>query len=217
MAEQVIAAPTVAPQSSLHTVSAEDYMAHYAAHFYEWVDGKVIKMSPVSLPHDQIARYLARLLETFFAFVPTGQIVVAPFVMSIPAINIKREPDVQIILNDNPGRLTYTYMDGPADICIEVVSPESVGRDYGDKFVEYEKGKVREYWIVDSIHRECRFYRLNAEGLYVSQREDEQGNYQTPLLPQFVLHVPTLWQTPLPDPRAVMDAVRGMVGGASQE
>lgn len=222
MAEQVITAPTVAPSTVTQpetsaNVSAEDYMEHYAAHFYEWVEGALVKMSPVSLDHDEIMYYLRQLLRIFFDFRPIGRIVGAPFVMSIPAIRVKREPDLQIILNDNPGKLMKTYMDGPADICIEVVSPESVERDHGVKFAEYEKGKVREYWIIDPIHQEGRFYRLNDDGLYVPHYVDEQSNYQTPLLPQFVLHVPTLWQTSLPAPRAVMDVVRGMVSEASQE
>lgn len=43
------------------------------------------------------------------------------------------------------GVLHYLIMllEACADICIEIVSPESVTRDYGDKFVEYEKAGYR--------------------------------------------------------------------------
>lgn len=30
------------------------------------------------------------------------------------------------------------FPDGAADLAIEIISPESVGRDRGEKFVEYE-------------------------------------------------------------------------------
>jgi Uma2 family endonuclease len=86
-----------------------------------------------------------------------------------------------------------------------------VDRDRGDKFVEYEKGGVGEYWIFDPIHKETLFYRLNAEGVYVPQYADVDGNYQTPILPDLMLHVPTLWQEQLPDLYAVAQAVQAMV------
>ncbi|MCC7450070.1 MAG: Uma2 family endonuclease [Anaerolineae bacterium] len=198
-------------------ITADEYMARYAEDFYEWVNGKVVKIPPITLQHNDITIYLRVLLDTFFAFKPLGQVISAPFVMSLPSVNSKREPDLQIVLNGNLHRLTNTYMDGPADICVEVVAPESVARDHGEKFVEYERGKVREYWIVDPIHHECRIYRINGQGIYARQYEDKQGNYQTPLLLQFVLHIPTLWLESLPDPVAIIDTVRNMVGEASQE
>lgn len=59
-----------------------------------------------------------------------------PFVMRLDAISMRRQPDLQVIFNTNPGTLTNTDMDGPADICIEVVSPGSGSTDYGDKLAE---------------------------------------------------------------------------------
>lgn len=205
--EQAAAEAVSAPQ-----VSLEVYMERFAAHFCEWVEGEVIPMSPVYIYHDRLTRYLAILLETFLSLRPIGQICQAPFVMRLPAFpNRRREPDLQIILNNNPGTLTETYMDGPADICIEVVSPESVARDHGDKFEEYEKGGVREYWIIDPIRSEGRFYRRSGEGIFLRQAEDAEGFYRTPLLPGFALHVPTLWQDALPDPIQTVEAVKAML------
>ncbi|MEO8609479.1 MAG: Uma2 family endonuclease [Chloroflexota bacterium] len=192
-------------------VSFEDYLEHYAANFCEWVDGEVIRMSPIHENHDKLSLYLAVLLEAFFEIKPIGTVRHDPFVMKLSAIKVSREPDLQVILNTNPGNLTPTYMDGPADICIEIVSPESVTRDHGEKFEEYEKGGVPEYWIIDAIHKETRFYRLNEEGVYVRQVEDADGNYRTPNLPGLTLHVPTLWQENLPGPGAVVQAVQAML------
>lgn len=190
-------------------VSADDYMEHYAHDFYEWVRGEIIKMSPVLRPHKQLENYLLKLLEAFFTLRPIGVVMNAPFVMRVDATESRREPDLQVILNSNPGQLTESAMVGPADICIEIVSPESVTRDYGDKFAEYEQGGVREYWILDPQRKSALFYRLNNDGLYSLQATS--GQYHTPLLPDFVLHVPTLWADPLPDYFAIADAVRAMV------
>ena len=191
-------------------ISFEDYLADYAANFCEWLDGTVIKMPSVHDYHDAIVRYLAILLEAYFEVKPIGRIRQGPFVMNLPQVRAGREPDVQIILNTNSHPLTPTFMDGPADICIEVVSPESVARDHGDKFQEYEKGGVREYWIIDYLHRECRFFRLNDDGVYIHTAEDAQGDYRTPLLSSFVFHIPILWQPNLPGPIAIGQAVQAM-------
>jgi len=192
-------------------VSADEYMERYAAHFYEWVRGFVIKMSPVALKHDSLDDYVRDLLKAYFSFNPIGRVIGAPFVMRLDSTHSRREPDLQVILKTNPGELTETYMHGPADICIEIVSAESVARDYGEKFEEYEAGGVREYWILDPIRSQTHFYRLDENGIYRLILPDAEGNYRTPLLPQFVLHVPTLWEDTLPDLVAIVEAVRAML------
>ena len=51
-----------------------------------------------------------------------------------------------------------TYLDGPADVVVEIISPESRLRDRGEKFAEYEMGGVREYWLIDSERHEADWY-----------------------------------------------------------
>jgi Uma2 family endonuclease len=144
-------------------VSFEEYLEKYAADFCELVEGNVIKMSPIHEDNDKLTRYLANLLDAYLEIRPIGQIRIAPFVVKVSTDSPKREPDLQIILNTNLGKLRPTYMEGPTDICIEIISPGSVEEDRGTKFSEYEKGGVGEYWIFDPIHKEALCYRLNAE------------------------------------------------------
>lgn len=217
MAEQVTnspAAPAPAPSEPAagEMISAEEYMAQYAHDHYEWEQGRLVKMSPVTDRHDEITGYLHELLKAYLALNPVGKVKRDPFVMRLDPLNIRREPDLQVILNTNPGQFTDTAMIGPADICIEVVSPESVERDYGKKFAEYESGGVKEYWLIDPVRAEARISRLSAEGHYQTQQPDAGGTYETPLLPGLLLHIPTLWQDRLPDFYQVGDAVRSMLG-----
>ena len=190
-------------------VSEDEYMRDYAESFHEWVDGVVIKMSPVSGKHDDLTAYLRRLLDAYFAIKPIGRVRSAPFVMRLKKLKSKREPDLQVILHTNPGKLEATYMDGAADICIEVISPGTESADYGDKFKQYEKGGVSEYWIIDPLRKECRFHRLSDTKLY-KQIIPDNDSYETPLLPQFKFHVPILWQDELPDVLQVVAAVKSM-------
>lgn len=192
-------------------VTFEEYLERFAGMHCELVDGNVIKMSPIHERHDKLVRYGALLFEAYFALNPIAEIRQDPFVMSTLPELPKRQPDIQVILKTNSGRLTPTFMDGPADIVIEITSHGTEEVDRGDKFVEYEKGGVQEYWIFDPLRRESLFYRLNAEGIYMPQPLDENGNYQTPLLPGLLIHVPTLWKDPLPNFFAVGKAVQEML------
>ncbi|MCU0513148.1 MAG: Uma2 family endonuclease [Anaerolineae bacterium] len=194
-------------------VSAEVYMEKYAEPGCEWVAGVVYKMAPVGLRHENIRDYLRDLLRIYFAFNPIGQVRGEPFVMRLPAVpECRREPDLLVVLHNNDkARLTETFLDGPADICIEVVSPGSVSVDHGEKFSEYEKGGVTEYWIVDPLRDECRFYRLNEHNIYVRQPEDAQGNYTTAQLPGLRLNVAALWEARLPNPVEVVAQVQKML------
>jgi Uma2 family endonuclease len=123
------------------------------------------------------------LFNIYFDHRPIGVMRHEPFLLRVDATGLKREPDLQIILNDNPGELTRTAMLGPADICIEIVSPESVERDFVTKMKLYEEAGVREYWILDYEHEGSHFYRLND-----------------------------LWRRPYPKVAAIVDAVRSMLG-----
>ena len=194
-------------------VSLEEFMERYAAHHCEWVEGVVIKMAPAARKHNKLIYYLEQLFEAYFELRPIGEVISQTFVMRLEAFpNRRREPDLMVVLKTNPHELKDTYMDGPADICIEVVSEESGERDHGEKFIEYEKGGVPEYWIIDHLRRETRFYRLDENGRYSRQTEDTAGYYRTPTLPGLALHVPTLWQDDLPGPGATHEAVKVMLG-----
>jgi len=192
-------------------ISEDQYMQQFAGSGHEWVNGVVIKMSPVTLLHFKIVQYLNNLLQIYFVLRTIGQILGEPYVLKITLTLSRREPDLMVILNSNQGQLAETAFFGPADICIEVVSPGSEDNDFGKKFVEYEKGGVKEYCIVDSLRKESRFYRLDETGIYISQATDADGNYSTPLLPDLRLHVATLWQSPLPDVLARGETVKAML------
>jgi len=193
-------------------VSLETYMARYASQHCEWVEGLVFRVSPGEIKHNKLIYFLYTLLNTYFALRPIGQVIGQPFVMRLPAFpKRRREPDLLVVLNTNPHELKATYMDGPADIAIEVVSAESVERDHGDKLREYEQGGVPEYWIIDKLRADCRFLRLNDEGHYVRHDPDTEGNYRTPALPGLALHVPTLLRDELPDPIAIIERIKSML------
>jgi Uma2 family endonuclease len=109
-----------------------------------------------------------------------------------------REPDILFVAQANLGRITKQYLDGPADLVVEVISPESSGRDRGDKFYEYEMAGVREYWLIDPQREQVEFSRLDAQGHYTLALGGHTGEYTSIVIPGLTLDATWFWQDPLP-------------------
>ncbi len=162
----------------------------------EWINGKVIYMSPVSRKHQELSRFLTHLIGIFSENLHSGVLLTAPFSMHLDQIPAVREPDLLFVLAKNRNRLKETYLDGPADLVVEIISPESIGRDRGDKFAEYEQAGIPEYWLIDPIRERAEFYNLENGRYHLS--EINEGIFHSTILPGFYLHVNYLWQDPLP-------------------
>jgi len=97
----------------------------------EWVDGEVVIYSPASDRHQDLSGFLESVLRSFVEARQLGVVRSAPFQMKLER---GREPDLLFVASEHLERLKETYLDGPADLVVEVVSPDSVGRDRGEKF-----------------------------------------------------------------------------------
>jgi len=162
----------------------------------EWVDEEVVVTSPASDRHQDIAGFLGNILRSFVEVRQLGVVRGAPFQMKLES---GREPDLLFVATERLERLKETFLDGPADLVVEISSPESLERDRGTKFVEYEAGEVPEYWLIDPEREWAEFYQLGEEGRYVTAFAGRSGVYHSQVLPGFWLRVEWLWQSPLPN------------------
>jgi len=112
----------------------------------EWVDGEVVIYSPASDRHQDISGFLESVLRSFVEARQLGVVRSAPFQMKLEQ---GREPDLLFVADEHLDRLKETRLDGPADLVVEIISEESMGRDRGEKFYEYARGGVPEYWLLD--------------------------------------------------------------------
>jgi Uma2 family endonuclease len=164
----------------------------------EWVDGEVIEMSPASDRHQDLVDFLTALFRVFTETKRLGIVRSAPFQMKTGKKLGGREPDILFLANDHLDRLKPNHLDGPADLAVEIISPESRARDRGDKFYEYEQGGVSEYWIVDYLRKQAEFYQLGEDGIYRAIPPGEDGIYTSRAIEGLWLKVEWLWQEPLP-------------------
>jgi Uma2 family endonuclease len=174
----------------------------------EWVDGKVIATSPANRRHQELVGFLYGLLDTYAKTHDLGIVLPVPFQMHLPTSG--REPDVLFVAKAHQDRLKASRIEGPADLVVEVVSPESRGRDRGDKFYEYQLGGMKEYWLIDPDTRHADFHQIDdAAGVYRIVPPSSRGIYRSQVLEDFQLPLPWLWQAPLPSINEAMLAIDG--------
>jgi Uma2 family endonuclease len=168
--------------------------------FAEWVDGAVVPMSPASNRHQDLATFLATLVRVFSDYHGLGEVRAAPFLMKLARSG--REPDLVFVARERQDRIRKAYLDGPADLVVEIVSPDSRIRDRREKLGEYQEAGVREYWIVDPTRKRADFNRLVGDR-YVLVPVNE-GLFRSEVLAGFWLRVEWLWQHPLPSSFAIL-------------
>lgn len=179
-------------------VSFEEFLAWCPENRWaEWVDGEIILMSPSNDEHQFMLSFLHRLIAGFVEEHGLGWVFLPPFLMRLATRPSGREPDLMFLTTEHGDRNRRTYLDGPADLAVEIVSPDSVTRDRRDKLAEYEKAGVPEYWVIDHPRRQAAFNRLGEDGRY-RPGPIVDGWYTSAVLPGFRLRVDWLWQRPLP-------------------
>lgn len=113
----------------------------------ELIDGSLIFVSPQTLFHSRAVDFFNWELQSL---VPEGLQVLREFTIDIDRSN-RPEPDVIVCRDDAVGDLAQTRL--PADsvlLAIEVVSPESIGRDRETKPVKYARAGIPHFWRAEN-------------------------------------------------------------------
>lgn len=162
----------------------------------EWVAGEVFELSPENLAHQGVGGFLYVTLSTYVEHRALGSVMYGILMKTGPHL-AGRVPDVMFVAREHEHRLRRNYVDGPADLVIEIVSPDSVTRDRETKRREYEQGGVREYWLVDPLEGRVLFLALE-DGRYRPLPVDADGAFRSRVLPGVWLKPEWLLTEPRP-------------------
>ncbi len=167
----------------------------------EWVYGEGIIFMAATSRHQMVVGFLYWLLKSYVDFYTLGQVLTAPARMCVVPGGIYREPDIAFLVTAHAHRLNDKELVGAATLVVEVISPDSVKRDYHDKFHEYESLGVEEFWIVDirKRHEQVQCFTRTQQGQFVQLSTDSKGNYHSLVVPGFWFHPAWVVQFPLPD------------------
>lgn len=188
--QPVAAKQTVMTEEEFEAWCDEDVKAEY-------VDGEVIVHSPVSTRHSDVVLFLAGLMRIIVQQHDLGR-VLGPELQVRLRPGLRRVPDLLFVAKERADMIQPTLVEGAPDLIVEIVSPDSVERDWREKYLECQAAGVGEYWVVDLEYQRMAVYRLDEQGRYQAVPAEE-GVYRSQVLPGFWLRAEWLWQEPLPN------------------
>lgn len=182
----------------------EEYLDLHEDNIYsEWINGKVLVMAAASVAHQRIGSFLEKVMGIYVETKKIGEVFRAPIAVKVN-IFAGREPDLFFIKKENLSIVKPTFIDGAPDLAVEIISPESVERDTVDKFGEYERAGVKEFWLIDPDNRKCDFYEL-ADGRFRLLRTMRKGVFHSKAVEGFFFRVEHLWQMESPTLEALQE------------
>lgn len=180
--------PTTPTQPKL---TFEEYLSYNDGtdNHYELEDGELILMNPPIGLHAIILTFLTNILlneinRLQLSWIPVQMIGIRT------AIRRSRLPDLCVVLLEQmqPYLNTSAVLETGVILAIEIVSPDSIKRDYRFKRTEYAAFGIPEYWIIDPAQQKVTLLLL-IEGLYEETVYQGNDQIQSPTFSELVLTV----------------------------
>ena len=158
----------------------------------ELVDGE-IAVSPSPIPdHSFVVFTLSRILGNHIEENDLGQLF--GDVDTIFGEFDVRRPDVLFFAKSRLHLIGDKAMQGPPDLCVEVISPSSGTIDREDKLEQYQNGGVANYWIIDPALRSLDAYQLKGKVYTLVGRGQGTDKLKLPPFPNLEIPLQKLWR-----------------------
>ena len=155
---------------------------------HELIDGEHFVTPSPNLRHQEL---LGRLFLAIATHLATrrhlGRAFLSPFDVVFTKFDVV-EPDLLFVAGDQLDILTKQNVQGPPALVVEILSPGTRRKDEQLKRDLFERGGVREYWLVDPLDDSVRvFSRTEHGGLSLTQHLRRDEALRTPLLPELAI------------------------------
>jgi Uma2 family endonuclease len=168
----------------------------------EFKDGEVITKMPALLKHELLFKFLLILLDVFVTKKNFGIVIGSQYAARLRT-GLRRVPDIMFVAQDRIQIVGERYVEGAPDLAVEIVSADSMARDWREKYLEYQAAGVREYWVFDPQSGYSEWYSLTQNGSY-DQIPLHEGAYRSRILNGFYVREEWLLRENLPDPLAIL-------------
>lgn len=159
------------------------------------IDGVIYMTSPDSTDGFRLSKWLLTMVDEYVDELDLGEIFGIRIAFRLD-VRQSPEPDIGFVCKKRLHLVKKGFIAGPPDASFEIVSPESIDRDYVNKRNQYEKYGVREYWIIDPLEETITLLRLKR-GKY-QEVAPKDGIHYSEVINGFWLDPNWLWQTPRP-------------------
>lgn len=179
------------------------------------IDGVIYMASPDSLETNNLFMWFGGLIEYYAEETELGEVFGSRAAFRLDNYN-SPEPDLAFVRASRLPKVKGGHFNGAPDIAIELVSLDSVERDYVAKREKYRQAGVSEYWIVDEMVQRVTMLRLDARGRY-REVKPQAGVLFSEVLAGFWFRPEWLWRSPLPKKLAILNQIlAGPPGGPDQ-
>lgn len=160
--------------------------------YVELSEGRIIMPPYPTNRHQAAVMELAFRLRTFVLEKGLGIVRITPLPVRLWPGKI-REPDIFFLSKEHSERAGEQVY-GVPDLVIEVLSPGTEQVDRGEKFFEYAKAGVGEYWLVDAEKRRIEVYTLKRKVYELKERYSSGEKAYSQLLSGFEVEVDKIFQ-----------------------
>jgi Uma2 family endonuclease len=159
---------------------------------YELVHGEVVVSPSPNFDH---AYVVTRLITRLHPHVDERKLGIIVCDIDTPfGPEDVRRPD---LLFFSTARLHYigkVNLEGPPDLCVEVLSPSNRHVDRGDKFELYRDSGVPFYWILDPMTKVVETYRLEGKEYVLTVTAKDDAVVRLPPFDDFELRLAEIWR-----------------------
>jgi Uma2 family endonuclease len=151
-------------------------------HRYELVEGRVIRMSPPGSRHAVLATRLASLLHLHVEEHGLGVVMSSGGFHLASRPDTVREPDVAFVRAERipESGVPDGFWPGPADLAVEIRSPEDRRSEIAAKVNEYLGRGVRLVWVVDPKARTITVHQPDQPQVILERNATLDGGSVVP-------------------------------------
>jgi Uma2 family endonuclease len=165
------ASPSLADVYRMDIEEFERIVDFLKAERVELIDGFIVERGVIDPPHAVASRRLRQRLDRL---VPDGW-----FIREDKPLRVHRTyeplPDFAVLKGD-PDTAYEDRHPGPADVAVVIeISDSTLSKDRGEKRVNFAKGGIGVYWIVNLIDRQVEVFTLRRRGGYGKPRVFKEG------------------------------------------
>ncbi|MEP7141502.1 MAG: Uma2 family endonuclease [Ferruginibacter sp.] len=180
--------------------SAIKILPHYTYEDYcqwegrwELIEGIPYAMTPAPIPrHQWISANVKYELKNATKKSRCKNCKVYDFIDIKVAEDTILQPDAVVVCKD----ITKPFLDFPASIVVEILSPSTAMKDRNNKFYIYQSEKIPYYIIIDVDKNEIEIYHLKEDGKYQLEKIKPGMTYTFNLDPGCTIDVPldNIWE-----------------------
>ncbi len=157
----------------------------------ELIDGELVYIMPVNERHNAVQLFIQTVLSLYVVKQGLGRVFADQFEMRLGRQRFV--PDASFVRTAHLDRVLPTRIEGPADLVVEVLSPDSVVRDRGVKRRDYAAAGVQEYWLLDPEAERIEVYDRQPAGTFAPLAPDRDGAVVSQVIPGLRLRPEWLW------------------------